>query len=354
MTTTPWPDAVSPEQIAQRAKLTYVAEDAPGLSRRRCGRGFTYLDHAGCTLRDERERERIEALAIPPAWTEVWISADPDGHVLATGRDDRQRKQYRYHPRWDAERDRVKFEQLLAFGGTLPALRRRIGRGLGRDRSDAEFVHCTAARLLDRTGIRVGHAEYAEDNGTVGLTTLQGRHVRVRGDRVELDFVGKGGTDISVQVDDARLARAMAALASGPRTLVFRFRAEGRRRPLDADELNAWLRDAVDPGCSAKQFRTWRATVAVIAHLAAEERPAADGRSGRFLEAVDHAADLLCNTRSVLRTSYLPPGLEALYVEGPFDRVVEAARRQASNDATTGRSTEERLALPVLRWLVAA
>lgn len=349
----PWPSATPPIQLADEAGLRYIEEDEPGIVRRPCGRGFTYIRPDGETLRDAEERERIEALAIPPAWSDVWVCTYPEGHVLATGRDDRGRKQYRYHPRWEEARDRAKFGRVLAFGAALPALRNLVGRRLGRDDVPSERMIAAAVRLLDRTGIRVGHAEYAEQNGTVGLTTLQGRHLRLSGPRIELEFVGKGGAEIHTAVEDPRLARVLEDFKGRPGDRIFRRDTGDGPRGLDADDLNEWLRDALHPTCSAKDFRTWRATVAVISDLAEADRPPAADRTGRYLEAVDRAADHLSNTRTVLRSSYLPPGLEDLYVDGPFPRLLRRARAKAADDRTPGRTAAERLAVPVLAGLLA-
>jgi len=344
---------LDPKDVAEEAGLRYVEDGTPGISRRPCGRGFTYLQPDGQTLRDPGERDRIENLAIPPAWTDVWICRHPDGHILATGRDDRERKQYRYHPRWQDMRRRVRFERVLAFGRALPGLRSRVGRQLRAEEVDLAKVRATAVRLLDRTGIRVGHAEYAERNGTVGLTSLCGRHVHLSGSRIGLNYTGKGGVEISTIVRDEALARALEHLMKRSEDSVFSWNdGEDGEQTLRADDLNAWLRDTLHPTCSAKDFRTWRATVEVIDDLVRTERPAADERLGRYLGVVDRAAELLSNTRSVVRSSYLPPGLEALYTEGPFSRVAEQARARGETDVTPGRTREERVAIPVLAYLV--
>jgi DNA topoisomerase-1 len=341
-----------PEMSAKAAGLRYVGADDPGIRRRPCGRGFTYLCTDGETLRDPGERERIEALAIPPAWTDVWICPHPDGHVLATGRDDRGRKQYRYHPSWEEIRARARFRRVLAFGKSLPTLRQRIGQLLAEDDRRPQAVISAAARLLDRLALRVGHEEYVEKNGTFGLTTLLGRHLRISGTGIEVEFSGKGGARVSASTRDPRLARILSGLSSDPDDRVFRMEMEGGLRDLEADDLNGWLRDALDLPCSAKDFRSWRASVSVVSDLVNTDRPAGGARIGRYLEVVDDAAEALANTRGVLRSSYLPPGLEELYLDGPFPRVIERARSRASADRTPARTADERIAIPVLEWLV--
>mgnify|MGYP001090395946 CR=1 FL=1 len=191
----------APEDEARAAGLVYVSDDAPGVRRRRCGRGFTYVLPSGKTLRDEAIRERIDDLAIPPGWTDVWICPDPDGHLQATGRDEEDRKQYRYHPRWVEARHAAKFRRVRALGERLPGVRRRVGRHLAREGLEQERVLAAVVRLLDRTGLRIGYPEYEERHGSHGLTTLRRKHATVRGSRLTLEFTGKGGGEVRVELD---------------------------------------------------------------------------------------------------------------------------------------------------------
>lgn len=301
-------------------RLRHTTDADPGIHRVRAGRGFSYRRPDGSRV-DAVTRAWIESLAIPPAWREVWISPHRDGHLLATGRDRRGRKQYRYHPEFRRRRDRHKFGRLAAFGARLPALRRRVAadlrlRGLPRRRVLAAVVD-----LLDRTSLRVGSERYATDNGSYGLTTLRSRHATVRGDRIRFGFRGKSGRRHDVGLTDRRLARVVGRCRDLPGQHLFQYQTEdGDWHAVTSDDVNGYLHDAMGDGFSAKDFRTWHGTLAALVALSATRAAvgpdAAVARPGArravpdrsdVLRAIDEAAELLGNTRAVARSAYVHP-----------------------------------------------
>lgn len=307
-----------PEEFARAAGLDYVTVDMPGITRRRCGTGFTYTYPDGTTVPRGPERQRIEELAIPPAWTEVWICPDPEGHIQATGRDDAGRKQYRYHPRWIELRNETKFHRLMAFGDSLPALRERVAKDLRRRGLPREKVLALVVRLLEITRIRVGNDEYARDNGTYGLTTLRDEHVEVRRSRVAFRFRAKGGADREFDLRDRRLARLVGKCRDVPGYELFQYYdEEGRRRPVDSGEVNDYLREALGGEFTAKDFRTWTGSCLALECLLA--CPPCDGErevKKAQLDAIDVVAERLGNTRAVCRQFYIHPGVLAGFEEG--------------------------------------
>lgn len=340
---------------ARAAGLRYVRDEEPGIHRRPCGRGFTYRLPDGSTLRADEERARIEALAIPPAWTDVWVCRDPEGHLQATGRDDRDRKQYLYHQRWDDVRDRIKFRRLLLFGHRLPRLRRRVGRDLKGDDLGLERVVAGAVRILDRTGIRIGSPEYEEKNGSYGLTTLRRRHVDAEGSTITLEFRGKSGRDVQMDLRDATLASLVRDTLDLPGWKALKYvDGAGERRPVTPQEVNEYIGRAAAGPFTAKDFRTWRATVVMVARLRAEEPADEEGRKARWLAAVDEVASKLANTRTVARESYLPPGLEGLYLEGGYHDRLDALADRVGALSVPGRRRAEPVTLALLEELLDA
>ena len=352
MPATPPPDA--PEKACS-AGLSYVTDESPGIRRRRCGRGFTYVLPDGGTLSDEDARDRIAALAIPPAWTDVWICPDPLGHLQATGRDEEDRKQYRYHPLWEEVRDASKFETVVQLGHALPRIRARVGRDLAATEATRTRILAAAVRLLDRTGVRIGTPVYAERNGSFGLTTLRRRHVRIRGSSLNFEFTGKGGNEVALVVEDRRLARVLRESVEAPGWEVFTFPGEGgRRTPVSPEDVNEYIREVGEDRFTAKDFRTWLATVTVVDDLAADAATAhqPEAALSRWLESVDRAAERLFNTRAVLRESYLPPGLQELFVSGGWTKDHARLAARAAKLRRPGHRTSEPLALALLEALL--
>jgi len=297
--------------ILAAAGLVYVSDANPGIRRVRQGDKFVYL-LGDEQLTDEAELKRIASLAIPPAYEDVWICRKPNGHLQATGRDARGRKQYRYHPKWRQLRDGAKFERMPAFGEALPRLRRRLRRDLALPGLPREKVLAVVVSLLDATRVRIGNAEYARDNDSYGLTTLRNRHVQfVRDGRLLFRFRGKGGAEHEIAVDDKRLARLVRHCHELPGQRLFQYVDEsGERRPIDSDQVNQYLKEAMGDDFTAKDFRTWGATLRAIAIM--HGTPLPDPASERALkacivDAVKQVASDLRNTPTVCRKSYINP-----------------------------------------------
>jgi DNA topoisomerase-1 len=319
------------EAAAHEAGLHYVSDAAPGLRRVRRGKGFSYVDADGATVHDEAVRARIGALVIPPAWTDVWICKDPRGHLQATGRDARGRKVYRYHPRWRVVRDADKYDRLAEFGDSLETIRRRVDEDSRRPTLDRVKVTALVVRLLDETLIRVGNPEYAADNDSFGLTTLRHEHVQVGTKRVAFAFVGKAGVEHEVTVDDPRLARAIRRCHELGGKSLFAYESDDGPATITSDDVNDLLREIVPGGeVTAKDFRTWGATVGTLETLATEA-PAPDeaGREGQVLDAIDAAAELLGNTRTVCRSCYVHPAVPAAHLDGTLAEHWRGARSTA-------------------------
>ncbi len=305
----------TPEATAARdAGLRYVTDELPGIARRRAGKGFSYRDADGHAVRDAATLARIRALAIPPAYTDVWICALANGHLQATGRDARRRKQYRYHPDWARVRGDGKFDRVIAFGEALPALRRRLRRDLKLPGFPQDKVLAIVVALLAETLVRVGNPEYARDNRSYGLTTLRNRHLElVKGGRARMRFRGKSGQQHEVDIDDTRLVGLIKGCQQLPGQALFQYRDDdGALQPVDSGQVNAYLRDAMDTDFSAKDFRTWGGTVAALRHFAATalpETPSERALAALQKEVVCEVATLLGNTPSVCRKAYIDPSV---------------------------------------------
>jgi DNA topoisomerase-1 len=301
------------------AGLVYVSDSMPGIRRMRRGGHFVYCDAHGKPLRDEAEIRRIRQLAIPPAYTDVWICPLPDGHLQATGRDARGRKQYRYHPQWRRERDEHKFGRLLAFGQALPRIRRHVRADLQRrigDRPDRAAVLAAIVRLLDTTLLRIGNDEYARDNRSYGLTTLRNRHAAVQGSTLRLRFRGKHGIVSDVALDDPRIARIVRRCQAMPGQELFEYQDDdGTVRCVGSADVNEYLREASAGDFSAKDFRTWHASVHALELL--RPPPAGSGAARRSAnEVLAEVASRLGNTAAVCRKAYVHPDVLALASDG--------------------------------------
>jgi DNA topoisomerase-1 len=314
-------------QLAAAAGLVYVTDDAPGISRRRAGRAFVYFDADRQRVRDAATLDRIRKLAIPPAYENVWICTSSRGHLQATGRDARGRKQYRYHPKWRSTRDAGKFGRLIRFGERLPRLRRIVRRDLALPGLPETKVLAVIVSLLAETGIRIGNEEYARSNGSYGLTTLRDRHVTfLRQGRAMLRFRGKSGLEHEARVDDARLVRILRRCQQLPGQMLFQYvDDEGARRPIDSGMLTDYLRNAMGEEFTAKDFRTWGGTLGAIALLSRTELPD-DGSELAMASAiaaiVKDVAERLRNTPAVCRKSYIDPRVFEAWRAGRLHRVV--------------------------------
>ena len=298
--------------MAVEAGLIYVSDVQPGFRRRRIGKTFRYLTPDNRRLSVAKELQRIASLAVPPAYRDVWICMDARGHLQATGRDARGRKQYRYHSDWRQVRDGAKFDRMIAFGEALPTLRRRLRAHLALPGLPREKVLAVVVSLLDATHVRVGNAEYARDNNSFGLTTLRNRHVKfVRDGRALLNFRGKGGVPHEVPIDDRRIARIVRRCQELPGQLLFQYvNDEGARMPIDSGQVNEYLREIMGDDFTAKDFRTWSATLHAIRLLARTplpEKPSERAFKREVLAVVREVAAGLRNTPAVCRKSYINP-----------------------------------------------
>ncbi|HEX2195132.1 MAG TPA: DNA topoisomerase IB [Candidatus Limnocylindria bacterium] len=324
------PDAV---ESAQEAGLRYVSDSTPGIRRRRAGRGFTYLAPDGSRITNERTLERIKRLAIPPAWTDVWICPSPNGHLQATGRDARGRKQYRYHADWRKARDEVKYERIVEFGQALPRIRGRVEQDLSLPGMPRERVLAAVVRLLEKTRMRVGNEEYARDNRSFGLTTLRHRHAQVGSSRIRFRFRGKGGREMEVELSDRRLARIVARCQELPGQQLFTYLGDdGQPRTVDSADVNDYLREISGRDFTAKDFRTWSGTVLAAWALSELREFDTQAQAKRnVVRAVEAVAERLGNTPAVSRSSYVDPRVIDAYLDGD---VVRAARREAEEELT--------------------
>jgi DNA topoisomerase-1 len=305
-------------QEAREAGLRYMSDDHPGIIRQRRGSRFAYVNSAGKALRDPAALARIKRLAIPPAWTNVWISAADNGHIQATGRDARGRKQYRYHDRWREQRDQNKYGHMIDFARALPRLRRRVQRDLRRPGLNREKVLATIVRLLETTLIRVGNDEYARDNHSYGLTTMRNRHVRVRGAGIKFTFRGKSGKHHEIEVEDRKVAKILRRCQELPGQDLFGYRDEqGEVRPIGSQDVNDYLHAIAGKEYTAKDFRTWIGTVlAALAFRELEEVTSATQAKRNVGTVIQSVARMLGNTPAICRKCYVHPEIINSYLDG--------------------------------------
>lgn len=325
--------AGDPEAAAQAARLRYTSDERPGYTRRKRGKGFTYLTPEGETVTDERVRRRLEALAIPPAWRDVWICRSPTGHIQATGYDEAGRKQYIYHPRWTEVRDAVKFASLVAFGHSLPRLRRRVNRDLKGEELNALRLTAAAVKLIDLTLTRVGNARYARENGSYGVTTLRNKHVKLVDDTLDVAFRGKSGEKHEFTLENRELAETLRRCQELPGYELFRYRNEdGAVSVIDSEDVNDYLREVTGTELTAKEFRTWGGSV-IVAQALAEAEPGPDAsrkeRKRAAAAAVERAANALGNTPTICRQSYVHPQLLQSFLASEFEKPYRKALRAA-------------------------
>jgi DNA topoisomerase-1 len=324
-------------KAATRAGLHYVTDGFAGIRRSRSGTGWIYYASNGARIRNPNTRKRLNALAIPPAWTDVWICPDPNGHIQATARDARGRKQYRYHPSYRETRDRSKFRRMFEFSEVLPILRERVERDLRAGDLTRRQLLATVVRLLDKTLIRVGSDEYARENRSFGLTTLRRRHVRVEGALLRFSFRGKSGVEHSVAVAEPRLARIIQRCRDLPGQEIFQYLDEsGKRQTVSSDDVNAYLREVTDRDVTAKDFRTWGGTMLAAVELRAMG-PAASRREAdrNIVKAIDAVSERLGNTRAVCRKYYVHPALVQAYLLGHTAPLSPAPSRRARRKQPT-------------------
>jgi DNA topoisomerase-1 len=329
---------LQPTESAKAAGLRYVNDErTPGIRRLGSPKRFRYVNPDGRPVSNREDLHRIKALVIPPAWTDVWICADARGHVQATGRDARGRKQYRYHARWREVRDEVKYGRLIGFAHALPRIRARADVDIRKAGLPREKVLAAAVQLLEKTLIRVGNEEYARENGSVGLTTMREKHAKIRGGTVRFEFRGKSGIEHAIDLRDARLVRIVKALRDLPGYELFQYVDDnGRRQVIDSADVNAYLRELSGQDFTAKDFRTWAGTVLAAKALAEVAEFKSDTEAKRKIAvAIEAVAKRLGNTKAVCRKSYIHPAILDAYMEGATIQtpMVRASRFSRSGSA---------------------
>jgi DNA topoisomerase I len=335
---------------ARAAELRYTSDTEPGIERRRRGKGFSYY-RGGRRVEDGATLARIRTLAIPPAWRDVWICPSPNGHIQATGKDAKGRKQYRYHPRWRSVRDAAKYEHVVLFAEALPRLRARVEKDLSARGLPRRKVVAAIIELMQRTCLRVGNDCYAEANKSYGLTTLQDHHAEIRGAEVRFRFRGKGGKPYQVQISDPRLARVVRRCRDIPGQRLFQYEAsDGSYRAVTSGDVNDYLKEATGQPFSAKNFRTWGATLGVALVLGACEaaRSMSHGKS-TVTRAIEQVAAQLGNTVAICRKCYVHPVVVEAYTGGTLHDALKRARASWNGRPPRGLRAEEALVLAFLQ-----
>lgn len=329
------PEDLDPETAAHDAGLRYMSDDRPGITRMKKGAHFAYKDENGKVITNQETLKRIESLVIPPAWTDVWICPSYRGHIQATGRDTRGRKQYRYHAKWRELRNKTKYDKLVSFGFVLPSIRRRVFEDLERKTLSEEKILATVVRLLDVTHMRIGNEEYARDNHSYGLTTLRSKHVNVDGSTVHFSFRGKSGVEQEIEVHDRRLARIIHSCLELPGHELFRYvDASGNKVPVNSEHVNAYIQDTVKEEFTAKDFRTWGGTIQAAESL----MKLGDSEDAKQLKtclvcAVKDAAALLGNRPATCRKYYIDPRIFEAYEARKLCRELERFLKQKAEAA---------------------
>jgi len=346
----PLTEPPDPKESAQAAGLRYVTDAKPGIRRVRCGKGFRYTAPGGTTIHDEDTLRRIRSLVIPPAWTGVWICTIPNGHLQATGRDARGRKQSRYHPRWREVRDETKYERMVQFAQALRSIREHIRKDLGLPDLPREKVLATIVSLMEQTHIRVGNQEYAKENGSYGLTTLRNKHVEVNGSQVTFSFQGKSKVHHTVSLQDRRLARVIKQCEDLPGYELFQYVNEGgERHAIDSSDVNEYLREITGQHFTAKDFRTWAGSVLacdLLRGMGAFE--SATQAKKNVVAAIKAVALKLGNTPSVCRKCYVHPAVLEAYLGGITIEEAKAELEDEIGERSDALRSEERTLLQLL------
>jgi DNA topoisomerase-1 len=340
-----------PVKAAAEAGLRYVSDDQPGYSRKRKGDEFGFFDTDGKPIEDEQRVLRIKRLAIPPAWTDVWICPSPNGHIQATGRDARRRKQYRYHERWREVRDENKYEKMLLFGQALPKIRKRVERDLGLSGLRRDQVLATVVHLLERTFIRIGNEEYARDNKSFGLTTMRDEHVEIKGSKMRFRFRGKSGVRHEVDVTDRRIARIVGKLQDLPGQELFQFvDDDGEQRDVTSQDVNDYLREITREEFTAKDFRTWAGTVmAAIALQAVGPFETKKQAKANIKTAISAVSKMLGNTPAICRKCYVHPTVLETYLNGNSIEGLKQKTKEALENETIDLRESEAAILKFLQ-----
>jgi DNA topoisomerase-1 len=340
-----------PIAAAKAASLRYVSDAAPGIIRRRSGGGFVYLEK-GKIVRDFAQLQRIKRLVIPPAWTDVWICPREDGHLQATGRDAKGRKQHRYHTRWREVRDATKYERMIAFAAVLPKIREQVQRDLALPGLPRTKVLATVVRLLEATAIRVGNEEYARKNGSFGLATMKNRHVDVSGRKIRFQFRGKSGVKHAVDLEDKGLAKIIRRCQDLPGYELFQYIGDdGALYAIDSTDVNEYLKQIAGDDFSTKDFRTWSGTVLAACALGEFycSGPSSAQLKRNIVKAIDAVAKRLGNTKAVCRKCYIHPAVIEAYEEGTLFRFLRRRVKGKSNEQNQGLSKDETAVATLLR-----
>jgi DNA topoisomerase I len=340
-----------PKQSAIAAGLRYLSDDSPGITRKCRGDGFAFYDVDGRIIRNSGELKRIRSLAIPPAWKNVWISPQSNGHLQATGIDARGRKQYKYHPDWRAVRDEAKYERVMLFARTLPRIRARVADDLKLPGLCREKVLATVVRLLEVSLIRIGNDEYAEANRSFGLTTMRNRHVEIKGSTVTFDFRGKSGKKHKIAVSDPRLAKIVRKCQDLPGQRLFEYSdSDGKTREICSDDVNEYLQTISGQPFTAKDFRTWAGTVlAAIALRQMEEVDSKTAAKRNVVTAVEAVARMLGNTAAICRKCYIHPTVITTYMDGSLARALRIKADTEISEHLHELRPEEAAVLALLR-----
>lgn len=337
-----------PVVSAKVVGLRYVSDEMPGIRREAAGKGFRYRDASGKFVKDAEMLKRIKSLVIPPAWTDVWICPDPHGHLQATGRDDRRRKQFRYHPRWREVRDETKYARMILFAKALPRIRQRIKRDLGVPGLPRNKVLATVVRLLEVSLIRVGNDEYARENDSFGLTTMRNKHVDVNGATLRFHFRGKAGKWHDVDIRDKHLAHIVRRCQDLPGQELFQFVGDdGERHDVTSSDVNDYLREISGEDFTAKDFRTWAGTV--LAAMALSEFEKCDTKAQakkNIVAAIEYVSQRLGNTPAVCKKCYIHPHVVESYLDGTL---VETLKKRMEIKSRRGLPAEESAVLNLLR-----
>lgn len=343
-------DSAAPA-TARQVGLRYVGDNAPGIARVADGDAFRYIGPDGKTIRDEATLARIRSLAIPPAWTDVWICAWENGHIQATGRDAKRRKQYRYHPQWRNVRDEAKYERMLGFGKALPAIRKSASEALALPGLPREKVLATIVVLLEATMMRVGNEQYARHNKSFGLTTLRDRHAHIDGGEVEFRFRGKSGVQHAVRVDDPRLARIIRRMRDLPGQELFQYvDDDGEQRTVGSADVNDYLREITGEDFTAKDFRTWSGTLLAAMALQEYEKFDSEAQAKKnVVRAIESVAERLGNTPSICRKCYVHPTVIESYLDGTMLQAMRARAREEMSEDLHALSPEEAAVLALLQ-----
>jgi DNA topoisomerase-1 len=340
-------------KAAKTASLLYVSDKDPGITRQKKGEGFIYI-YDDKPLKSKEELERIKKLAIPPAWTNVWVCPKENGHIQATGFDLRNRKQYRYHHLWETLRNETKFHRLYEFGKLIPSMRLKMEEDLAKKELSEEKVIATVISLMERTYIRIGNDGYEKLYGSYGLTTLKDNHVKVKGDTLHFSFKGKKGIYHNISLRNRRLAKMVQQCRDIPGKELFQYYdPEGVRKPIDSGMVNRYIKEATGGDFSAKDFRTWAGTLNIIRAFKAMGQAESDSDCKKnILSALDDVSKKLGNSRTICKKYYVHPGIIKMYEEKSLDKYLKELDNIEKPDELTGLTSEEKVLMKILGQLV--